>query len=371
MAERNERKEIVVEEQNPSQGIDLGSFFASYLASMEQAKANASAQINAAYDSLIQSTGAQKEMIKKQADENFRGIYSNAKVSALNHNEQLAAMGLSRGAAQPASSGYAETSRVRQDVALQNNLNAAAMNRDNNLAAVDSRISELNAQRGLELSGLEREFSGQYLNALQQSAQMEFDYYALQQELAADQAAANREDERWQAEFDYQKQLDAWERQQWESEYAYKQQKDALSQSNWEKEYAYQQRLDAQKQANWEKEYLYQQQQAAQKQKNWLAEYLLKQGGGSKDVQTAEEEKQQVTVPQLSEAQLREMQSEERFQNYLRFAQSTASFQNDEAYASYFDQLYRQASITYEQYYRALRAREYSDYVIKLRSGLL
>ncbi len=75
--------------------------------------------------------------------------------------------------------------------------------------------------------------------------------------------------------------------------------------------------------------------------------------------------------PVLSEKDLAQHKADMKFRQYLRFADSRASFPTPESYTAYFDQLYRQNDITAEQYRYALRQRSISDRVIDVRLGLL
>lgn len=377
MADPNKRNIIEYNgEADSGDAFDLGEFFTSYMQAVENSKATATAQINSAYDSLVESTNAQKDQIDKQADKSFREIYANAKVSANNQNEQLAALGLSRGNAQANSSGYGETSRIRQDVAMQNNLSNAAAVRDSNLVAVDSQINEINAQRAKELAQAEQEYNSQYLSAVQQLMQTQYNYYTWQQEFDYQKQADALSQQNWQAQFDYQKEQDALSQQNWQTQFDYQKQADVLSQQNWQAQFDYQKEQDALSQSNWQTEFNYQKSQDALEQQNWLAEYLLKQSqaakssSGSSDSDAAKNTDTAKTA-QISNADLAAYQSEAKFNQYLQTAQSRASFPTDEAYASYFDQLYRQNDITSEQYQRALKQRGFSNNVINLRLGLL
>lgn len=400
--------------------FNLGGYFDSFMGSINSAKDAVSNQINAAYDQLIQSTAAQKGEVRKQADSTFRDVYANARVSAINHNEQLAAMGLARGNGQNASSGYSETSRVRQDTAMQNNLTSVANTRDSNLAAIDQQINALNAQRAKELAAIESQYSAQSLQAMQHAAQMEFNYYTWQQEfdygkLQDAQAQQNWQNQfdyqqwqdmqaqqNWQTKFDYDKSQDALNQKNWQTKFDYDKRQDALNQKNWQTKFDYDKRQDALKQKNWQTKFdydkqqdalnqqnwldkfNYQKQQDAQAQKNWYANYLLKQrpkksygGGGSsasnrgKSGKSDKPDKSRLSPEQIQKLAGQYDAQEAKFQEYLRFAGSVASFQDGEAYASYFDQLYRQTDITEDQYYRALHAKGYPDRVIKLRLNLM
>ncbi len=333
--------------------FDLASFFQSYMAGIEASKANAAAQINASYDKLTDAAGLQKVQIDQNADRSFRDIYANAKASAINQNEQLAAMGLAKGTADAPSSGYSETSRVRADNAMRENLSRTAQARDGNLAAVDLQIGQINAERAKELSEMEREYSNQLFGAMNALMQTEFDYYVWQKEFDDKQQSDEADAAREAQELAYQKELDAYRREQEAKEYDYRREQDLLEQKRWEAEFDHQKAQDALKQSN------------------FLSEYALKKADQSKREEEKEQaqSKDRVRIPSAKE--LEEAAKEERFQRYLSFARSSASFPTTEAYASYFDQLYRQQDISEEQYRRALTSRGIPGNVIKVRLGLL
>ncbi len=374
MASRPDKEVVTVTNDMVDRGFSAASYLESYISAIESAKAAARAQINAGYDNLVSSTAANKEQIVKQADKSFRDIYANAKVSAVNQNEQLAALGLSRGNAKAANSGYGETSRVRLDTAMQNNLSGAAMNRDSNLALVDSKIADINAQRAKDLNNAESQYTSMYLNALQQASQMEFDYYQWQQEFDYQQQLDDRSQKNWQAQFDYQRAQDAISQSNWQDQFDYQKEQDALSQSNWQKQFDYQKTQDAVSQRNWETEFAYQKRQDAienaRKAANASSSARSSAKSGGKNGSDAQEEKTQnakTSKKTLSREESEALAQEQRYQRYLAFAQSAASFPTDEAYVAYFDQLYRERAITQEQYEDALTRRGFSPQSIARR----
>ncbi len=373
MASRPDKEFVTVTNDMVDKGFSAASYLESYISAIESAKAAARAQINASYDDLVSSTAANKDQIVKQADQSFRDIYANAKVSAVNQNEQLAALGLSRGSAKAANSGYGETSRVRLDTAMQNNLSGAAMNRDSNLALVDSKIADINAQRAKDLNNAESQYTSMYLNALQQASQLEFDYYQWQQEFDYQQQLDDRSQSNWQAQFDYQKAQDAISQSNWQSQLDYQKAQDAISQSNWQSQFDYQKAQDAQSQRNWETEFAYQKQQDAianARKAASAASSSAKSGTGSNtssaDINQAAQSAQ-TQKKTLSEKESKALAQEQLYQRYLAFAQSTASFPTDEAYIAYFDQLYQSNAITVEQYEDALTRRGLSQRAISMR----
>ena len=70
----------------------------------------------------------QKDPIKQDAAKLRGDTYTSSRVSAIGNNEVLAQKGLAGSVYKDPRSGYSETSRVRQDTALRNALNAADLN---------------------------------------------------------------------------------------------------------------------------------------------------------------------------------------------------------------------------------------------------
>lgn len=63
--------------------------------------------------------------IKQSSDENRSDVYTNSRLSAIGNNERLASQGLAGNLYTDPSSGQSETSRIAQNVALGNDINAA------------------------------------------------------------------------------------------------------------------------------------------------------------------------------------------------------------------------------------------------------
>lgn len=167
-----------------------------YMASYKKA----AAQQKGAYDILFkanqQQTQAQIPNINKAYDTARGGTYAGARVSALGNNEALANMGLAGNAYTAPKSGYSETSRVYQDVALQNRLNSlsaeqrtaiqtlqqqmqmAQQQRMSDFANIDSQVTQQGAN--LELQGEQINYSRkqQAEAQMKQEDQAKVDYFA-------------------------------------------------------------------------------------------------------------------------------------------------------------------------------------------------
>lgn len=96
--------------------------------------------ITSLYGQQAQTLGASRSDIYDAYAKASTGAYTASRVSALGNNEQLAAQGLAGNAYTAPKSGYGETSRIYQDVALQNNLNQLGESQRNALQELQAAI---------------------------------------------------------------------------------------------------------------------------------------------------------------------------------------------------------------------------------------
>ena len=94
----------------------------------------------------------QKEPVREEAGKLRGDTYQNAQLAAIGNNELLAQKGLAGGLYQAPRSGYSETSRIRQDTALRNALNAADLHEQKQLAAIDEKIRGLGDDTGRQIA---------------------------------------------------------------------------------------------------------------------------------------------------------------------------------------------------------------------------
>lgn len=83
--------------------------------------------LEAAYNQTKAEYLSQAEDLKKQYDANRGEAYVNARLNAIGNNEALAARGLSGNLYENPLSGYSETSRVQENTAMRNAINAATL----------------------------------------------------------------------------------------------------------------------------------------------------------------------------------------------------------------------------------------------------
>ncbi len=94
----------------------------------------------------------QKDPIKEAANKLRGDTYTNSRLSAIGNNEALAQKGLAGGVYQEPRSGYSETSRIRQDTALRNSLNAADLDEAKKIAEIEAKIKDLGYDTGKQVA---------------------------------------------------------------------------------------------------------------------------------------------------------------------------------------------------------------------------
>jgi hypothetical protein len=91
----------------------------------------------------IQALGGQYNALRNQA-------YTTARVAALGNNEMLAAQGLAGAAYAAPQSGYSETSRANQDIALGNALNALTLQQQGTVNDINTQMAAGRLQKDVE-----------------------------------------------------------------------------------------------------------------------------------------------------------------------------------------------------------------------------
>ena len=128
--------------------------------------------------------------------------YTNARLSALGNNEALAAQGLAGNAYAGPQSGYSESSRVAQDAAMGNAINANNLARLNALQGIENQVGQATTAANAALLGQQGSLAQQQAQATQQESQFG-------RSLAETQAAREQQNNQWQQQFDYGKTQDA------------------------------------------------------------------------------------------------------------------------------------------------------------------
>ena len=145
------------------------------------------------YEQAVKAAEAEKKRIKQDYDTLRAKTNASARISALGRNEELAAKGLAGNAYDDARSGVSETSRIRGDIALQNDINAAYRDQAAAEQEQDASVIQADLQRQQNIAN-----------------------YTAQAKV--DQAKAEAEAKKDQANYE----LNAWKAQQAAEEFAQK-----------------------------------------------------------------------------------------------------------------------------------------------------
>lgn len=162
-----------------------------YNADYEQAKQEQQKAQDAAYNSAVSELNAQSDKLSQQYDSARQQIYKNALISAQGAREVMAARGLT-------SSGVSETSNIRRQIALQNSLNQANLQEQNQKNDIAQKIIQAGYTRDQNMA--------QYLAQAilsKSNAQAQEHQYAASYDFNAWQA--QQEADRYQTEFSYNK----------------------------------------------------------------------------------------------------------------------------------------------------------------------
>ena len=162
-----------------------------YNADYEQAKKEQQKAQDAAYNSAVSELNAQSDKLSQQYDSARQQIYRNSLISAQGAREVMAARGLT-------SSGVSETSNIRRQIALQNSLNQANLQEQNQKNDIAQKIIQAGYTRDQNMA--------QYLAQAilsKGNAQAQEHQYAASYNFNAWQA--QQEADRYQAELSYNK----------------------------------------------------------------------------------------------------------------------------------------------------------------------
>lgn len=144
----------------------------------------------------------QKDPIKQDAAKLRGDTYTSSRVSAIGNNEVLAQKGLAGSVYKDPRSGYSETSRVRQDTALRNALNAADLNEQKQLMAIEEKIKQLGYDTGKQKATVQAKWNEKIAQAVRED-----ELRRIQQEREDQLRREQWEREDRQRQEDYQRQL--------------------------------------------------------------------------------------------------------------------------------------------------------------------
>ena len=116
--------------------------------------------------------------------------YTNSRLSALGNNEQLAAAGLAGAPNAAPSSGYSETSRTAQSIALQNAINGLNQQQQGALTDLATQGTQARLGRDQQWAGTSADLDAQRMNAQAQQNQFAAQFNQSEEAAALQKAQA-------------------------------------------------------------------------------------------------------------------------------------------------------------------------------------
>jgi hypothetical protein len=129
-----------------------------YLKHLMQAKDSYTSAYDTLYKAYQYNLEQSKPAVKSAYDAARGGAYATARVSALGNNENLANAGLAGNAYAAPKSGYSESARIAQDVALQNNLNAMNSEERSAIQEIMQAMQKAQTQRTADIANYESNY---------------------------------------------------------------------------------------------------------------------------------------------------------------------------------------------------------------------
>ncbi len=110
-----------------------------YAKAYQEAEKQQRAALNAAYNKAAAEIDYQRGQLAPQYDAQRSNIYTTSRLGAIGNNEALASRGLAGNLYNQPTTGYSEATRIRQDVAMQNALNAARLQEQQQIGALEQQ----------------------------------------------------------------------------------------------------------------------------------------------------------------------------------------------------------------------------------------
>ena len=151
------------------QGYDYNAMLDLYSTQAERMKG----QVNQGYQSYYNQASAQQTDLTGQYDKLRGQAYSGSRLSAIGNNEALAAQGLAGNLYSSPTSGYSETARIYENVALRNivaNYNEAEKE---TLRVLTDAIRNANLQRQQQLASIDADYSNKVVEETKYNAQIQ------------------------------------------------------------------------------------------------------------------------------------------------------------------------------------------------------
>lgn len=159
----------------------------------EDALLNRKNDITRQYAEAEQLLRASKPNIEDAYAKARTNAYTTARLSAIGNNERLAASGLAGNLYAQPRTGYSETSRIYQDVAMQNNINSLGEAQRNALQELESAIRANQQNKLSALNTVESQYGEQIANLRQNALDKNFQLEKSQADTFASMASQGYE----------------------------------------------------------------------------------------------------------------------------------------------------------------------------------
>lgn len=179
----------------------FGDYGQYYLAAAEAAKRAQEAATQAAlkkYEAMIPG-------VQEQADADRGAAYAAGQLSSRLNAEQVAAMGLGRDIYSAPASGYSETSRIAEDMAMRNNIAAVTAAERADIREIESMMAQIQAEGLAAGAQIDADTAFQMAQAKMQAEQLEYE----RQQAALDRELQQKAMEAEQAQIRYSQ---AWDK---------------------------------------------------------------------------------------------------------------------------------------------------------------
>lgn len=140
--------------------------------------------IKAGTDATVADIEAQKKGIPSVYDALRSQAYTTGRLGAIGNNEQLAQQGLAGALYDVPMSGYSETSRIGQNISMQNAINKLTSEQQTAVNDLDQQILKAKASGNAELARIASENKANLMQAIMDKKQADFEYAQKQQEEA-------------------------------------------------------------------------------------------------------------------------------------------------------------------------------------------
>lgn len=144
-----------------NKGVEASSYTPSAPSASYDPYAAQKAQINAQFDMQKANLDAQAAQLGDDYDRARGQAYVNARLGAIGNNERVASLGLAGNLYSGPQSGFSETSRIAENIAMRNAINDAALQEQAQLDEINRQLAAAQLERDMQLAAfLENRYEG-------------------------------------------------------------------------------------------------------------------------------------------------------------------------------------------------------------------